>query len=101
MDDNDLKRLIESATDATRRHFDVVAERTDGKIGAVAEAVASLGDALRGEFEELRQETRRGFTETQAMIKFSHAELDRRVRVLEEAVSNLQTRLERLEATTQ
>lgn len=35
------------------------------------------------------------------MIKFSHAELDRRVRVLEDAVSNLQARIERLEATTQ
>lgn len=64
MDDNDLKRLIESATDATRRHFDVVAERTDGEIEAVAEAVASLGAELRAGIEELRHETRRGFVET-------------------------------------
>lgn len=101
MNDEDLKRLIEKAAAETSRHFDIVAERTDGKIAAVAEAVASLGEELRGEIDELKEETRRGFTETQAMIKFSHAELDRRVRVLEEAVSNLQTRIERLEASTQ
>lgn len=34
------------------------------------------------------------------MIKFSHAELDRRVRSLEESVSDLQTRVERLESST-
>jgi chaperonin cofactor prefoldin len=41
------------------------------------------------------------------MIKFSHAELDRRVRTLEtdhrsleETVANLQARLERLESST-
>jgi hypothetical protein len=34
------------------------------------------------------------------MIKFSHAELDRRVRTLEESVADLQTRVERLESST-
>jgi hypothetical protein len=33
------------------------------------------------------------------MIRFSHAELDRRVRALEEAFSDLQARVERLETT--
>lgn len=32
------------------------------------------------------------------MIKFSHAELDRRVRALEEGFSDLQARMERLES---
>lgn len=43
---------------------------------------------------------RRGFADTQAMIKFSHAELDRRVRALEEGLSGLQARVERLETST-
>jgi hypothetical protein len=34
------------------------------------------------------------------MIRFSHAELERRVRSLEQAFSDLQSRVERLEATT-
>jgi hypothetical protein len=41
-----------------------------------------------------------GFAETQAMIKFSHAELDRRVRLLEEGLSALQVRGEKLESST-
>ena len=42
----------------------------------------------------------RGFAETQAMIKFSHAELDRRISKLEQAFADLQSRVERLETTT-
>jgi len=34
------------------------------------------------------------------MIKFSHAELDRRLRMLEESVTDLQARVERLESST-
>jgi len=34
------------------------------------------------------------------MIKFSHAELDRRVSRLEEALADLQVRVERLEGST-
>jgi hypothetical protein len=33
------------------------------------------------------------------MIKFSHAELDRRIRLLEEGFADLQARVERLEST--
>jgi len=45
------------------------------------------------EIGDLREEMKRGFAETQAMIKFSYAELDRRVTVLETNV----TRIDRLE----
>ena len=34
------------------------------------------------------------------MIKFSHHELDRRVRSLEDTVADLQARVERLESST-
>ena len=37
---------------------------------------------------------------TQAMIKFSHVEIDRRVRTLEDAVADLQSRVGRLEDST-
>jgi uncharacterized protein YceH (UPF0502 family) len=49
---------------------------------------------------DIREEMRRGFNETQAMIKFSHVEIDRRVRTLEEAVADLQSRVDRLEDST-
>jgi hypothetical protein len=34
------------------------------------------------------------------MIKFSHAELDRRIRTLEKGFADLQARIERLESST-
>ena len=39
------------------------------------------------------------FIETQAMIKFSHSELDRRLRSLEGTVAELELRVERLEGS--
>ncbi len=93
---------LENATahETTRRHFDVVAEANKHETQLVAEAVTLTREALDREATDIRGEVRRTASETQAMIKFSHVELDRRVRTLEEAVSDLQTRVERLETST-
>jgi uncharacterized protein YceH (UPF0502 family) len=107
MTDDDLKRLLDTmrqengaAHAETRRHFDVTAERLDGKIDAVAESVANVDEKLDRRIDDLEQRMERGFAETQAMIKFSHAELDRRVSRLEQSFADLQARIERLETTT-
>ena len=86
--------------DETRRHFDVVAERLENRIDAVAESLAVFDEKFERRVDEVEQRMERGFADTQAMIKFSHAELDRRVRALEQSVGDLQVRVERLEATT-
>lgn len=106
MTDDELKRLFSemrqenaAAHEQTRRHFDVTAEGIRDDIRSVAEAVAALDEKVERENADLSEEVRRGFAETQAMIKFSHAELDRRVRTLEQAFTDLQARIERLEAT--
>lgn len=136
--DEDLKKLFESTAAETRRHFDVVAERLETKIGLVAEAVVgtneridrvevrisgfeekiegldvkvgvldskvgALGEqvaALDEKIDDLSANMAREFNDVRSMIKFSHHELDRRVRTLEETVSDLQTRVERLESST-
>ena len=67
----------------TRRHFDVVTEATRQEIRLDVEAVALVDEKLDREATEIRQEMRTGFTETQAIIKFSDAELDRRMRTIE------------------
>ncbi len=77
-----------------KRHFGVVAEGLERKIQLVAEGVATLNDKLDHHMEENRAQ----FEEVKAMIRFSYAELDRRLRTLEETVISLQTRVERLEA---
>ena len=100
MNEADFKRLIENSAAETRRHFDVTAERLEDKIQLVVEVVAQIDGKLDRESQSIRDEMRRGFSETQAMIKFSHAELDRRLRALEDVVSDLQSRVERLEAAS-
>jgi len=107
MFDDEMKRLLEAmqrenlaAHADTRRHFDVVSEATRHEIRLVAESVAHVNEKLDRETSDIRDEMRRGFAETQAMIKFSHVELDRRVGKLEQAFAELQARVERLETTT-
>ncbi len=107
MSDEDLKPLLEAmrqenaaAHKETRRHFEVITARLETQIEAVAEAVARVHETLDREAANIRDEMRRGFDETQSMIKFSHAELDRRVSKLEQALVDLQARVERLETTT-
>jgi predicted nuclease with TOPRIM domain len=68
MNDDDLKRLFEE----TRRHFDEKAAET--------ESVDLRFDRLTERIDNLEERMDRGFADTQGMIKFSHAELDRRVR---------------------
>lgn len=67
----------------TRRYVQVLLEN-DTRVQALAEAVLQVDDRLTRETADIRQEMRTGFAETQAMIKFSHAELDRRITALEQ-----------------
>lgn len=92
MPDDDMKRLLEAmqrenlaAHADTRRHFDIVSEGTRHEIRLVAESVAHVNEKVDREAGDIRDEMRRGFAETQAMIKFSHVELDRRIGKLEQA----------------
>jgi hypothetical protein len=97
--DEGLKRLIESSAVETRRQIGVVAENLDNKIQVVAEVLNGKIDSLRADVNRGFTDVDRQFLETQAMIKFSHSELDKRIRTLEGTVADHETRLERLEGT--
>jgi len=82
MSDDNLKRLLEAN-----------AARIETAIDAKTNAIEQRMDL--------------GFADTQAMIKFSHAELDRRVKYMEQTLATLedrflglQTRVDRLEEAT-
>lgn len=82
MTDDDLKRLLESNA-------------------------ARIESAINGKTNAIEQRMDLGFADTQAMIKFSHAELDRRVKHMEQTLQTLedrflglQTRVDRLEEAT-
>ena len=107
MIDDELKRLLDAmrqenaaAHGDTRRHFDVTVERIENRFDVLAESVAHVNEELRRTRTTLDEKIERTAAETQAMIKFSHAELDRRVRMLEEGLAGLQARVERLEGST-
>jgi hypothetical protein len=84
----------------TRRHFDVALEAARHETRLVAEGVDQTREMLARKSAELDEKIDRSAAETQAMIKFSHVDLDRRMRTLEETVSDLQVRVERLEGST-
>ena len=106
MIDDDLKQLIENSAAKTRdhvdntaaelrRHFDVSVEASKHETQLIAEQYTDL----KSEVATLAKTMERGFSETQAMIKFSYTDLDRRFRTLEQTVADLQVRVERLEST--
>jgi hypothetical protein len=102
---DDLKTLLHQAVAEMRRHFDVSNEALRGDVRGVAEAVTTLDAKFDRELTSVRSEMREGFSETQSMFKFSHAELDRRIRELEEhqrglerGLSELNERVVRLES---
>ena len=82
------------AVEEIKRHFGVIAEHLEGKIQLLAEGQ----EVLRREAQQFREEVLAEFQEVKAMIKFSYAELDRRVRSLETDLVELRARVERIEA---
>jgi archaellum component FlaC len=103
----ELKQYMDETARDLRLHFDIKTEEMKHQVQLVAESVLMVNDKLDREAADIRAEMRQGFADTQAMIKFSHAELDRRIlaveeraRTLEESVHRLAARMDRLEAMT-
>lgn len=92
-------QIAERLAAENRRHFEITAEEFKHEVRLVAEAVTQLDQKVGREVGRLNEEVGSGFAETQAMLRFSHAELELRVRTLEQALSELQSRVERLETT--
>ncbi len=107
MDESELRSWIEKIAGEMRGHFDVVAEGLGAKVEAIAEGVVQATEEIRRTRTDLDQRITTSANETQAMIKFSHAELARRVatlekgqRALEETVTDLRARIDRIESGT-
>lgn len=81
-----------------KRHFGVLTEGVRADVRAVAEGQQALREEFIRGVQDFRQEVRTEFQEVKAMIKFSYAELDRRVRTLEHEVVDLRSRVERIES---
>ena len=81
-----------------KRHFNVVAEGLEKKLQLVAESVSLLDEKVDRRMTALEEKMDQGFDEVKAMIKFSYAELDRRVTSLEAGLAKLEVRILKVEA---
>jgi chromosome segregation ATPase len=89
---------IDEKFEETKRYFGVIAEGLQTEIRQVAEGVANVDEKLDREMTSLREENEQAHREILSAIKFSYAELDRRITTIEGEVSSLKSRMERLEA---
>ena len=92
----ETQRHVDTVAEETRRHFDVVAEDLRHQIQLTMEGVT----ANRGAIDQLREQMKEEFVELASMIRISYGQLDRRLRTLEEIVSGLLTRVDRLESAS-
>ena len=86
--------MQDKAVEAIKRHFDVVAESLGQDIKLIAEGHG----ILNGKIDEFRKENAKAHEEILSAVKFSYAELDRRLVGLENKYTNLEKRLSRLES---
>jgi hypothetical protein len=89
---------LRAAVDELRRHFDVVGEALRADVRLVAEGVTALSDRVDRVEVNLREEILRAQRELSAMLRFSYAELDRKIQSLEARVSELGLRYGELES---
>jgi|SRR5450759_654824 uncharacterized coiled-coil DUF342 family protein len=90
-----------------KRHFGVVADGLRSDIRLVAEGHAALDlkfDTMRQEvsefheeFLDFRKDVQGEFRDLRALVRFSYAELDERVKFLERELASLRTRLDQID----
>jgi hypothetical protein len=114
-DNEQTRRYFDEKAVETQRHFDVVAESLKSEIRLVAEGVMGANerldrheaklDAVDGRLTMVETkldafivETRTNFEEVRASIKFSYAELDRRLTFLESGFKDLSSRMASIES---
>lgn len=68
---DELKDLLQQVVAEMRRHFDVSNEEVRGDVRGVAKAVTALDAKFEREIASVRTEMREGFSEAQAMLRFS------------------------------
>ncbi len=82
-------------------HLEVRVGNVEDRVEGIDQKVEGIDGRLAGmehELTEFHAETRSGFDEVRSAIRFSYAELDRRVSTLESELVGFATRLDRVEA---
>lgn len=93
-----IQQHIDVKAVENRRHFEVVAEGLRSDIQQIAEGHQVLLDGQNRIEARLLERVNEVERELGAMIKFSYADLDRRIHNLEDTVSTLASRIEHIES---
>jgi archaellum component FlaC len=80
-----LRQHIDKIAEQMKLEFGIAVEDMRTQVQLVAESVLMVDAKLDREAADIRAEMRQGFADTQAMLRHSHNDLDRRVAVLERA----------------
>ena len=72
---------VRQSAEESRREFGILAEGLRSEIQQVAEGVIMNGERI----DRFQAETAREFADVRSMFRFSHAELERRLRTLEDS----------------
>ena len=89
----DLKTFKEEIV----HQFHVISEDVISQVKLVAEGVANVNEKLDRRFNELKTEIQETRQEVLAAIKFSYAELDKRLTILENEFLELKRRVDKIE----
>jgi uncharacterized protein YceH (UPF0502 family) len=89
----DLKAFQEEIV----HQFHVISEDVISQVKQVAEGVANVNEKLDRRFNELKTEIQETRQEILAAVKFSYAELDKRITTLEKEFLELKHRVEKIE----
>ena len=89
----DLKKFKEEIV----HQFHIISEDVISQVKQVAESVANVDEKLDRRFNELKTEIQETRQEVLAAVKFSYAELDKRITTLEKEFLELKHRVEKIE----
>jgi len=92
-----LGKKVDQYKEEIIHQFHVISENVISQVKLVAEGVMNLDEKFTREMTSLRKENEQAHEEIKAMIKFSYAELDRRISTLETEVQELKRRVDQIE----
>ena len=94
---NVTKEDLETFKEKIVHQFHVISEDVISQVKLVAEGVGNVNEKLDRTRQELKTEIQETRQEVLAAIKFSYAELDKRLTILENEFLELKRRVEKIE----
>lgn len=89
---------IDHKTEEAVHRFQIITEKLEDKILQIAEGVTNLNEKIDRRINDMNHSMEQRHQDLLAAIKFSYAELDKRISTLEIQLNQLDERVRRLES---